>query len=215
MYDSIKPVLLTGSWEGNFLASFLLGWAVTTGAGIASYPLDTVRRRMMMTSGEVSSQPYSGVLGFKLLILRCRLSSTSHPWMPPAKSSPTRVSDRCSRVLVPTFSVGLLALVCFPSTIRPSFLCSEKPSRVDLDRKRPPRTCAEYSPWIGEVEVYGGRCGRRDWRQAERCIRKCSTRFPKLLYCRDLVISHLYSLACTGPLHLVRLYNSSAPCAHR
>jgi len=50
MYDSIKPVVLTGSLEGNFLASFLLGWCVTTGAGIASYPLDTVRRRMMMTS---------------------------------------------------------------------------------------------------------------------------------------------------------------------
>lgn len=54
MYDSIKPVLLTGALEGNFLASFLLGWSVTTGAGIASYPLDTIRRRMMMTSGEVS-----------------------------------------------------------------------------------------------------------------------------------------------------------------
>ncbi|KAJ6102153.1 ADPATP carrier protein [Penicillium sp. IBT 16267x] len=52
MYDSIKPVLLVGPLEGNFLASFLLGWTVTTGAGVASYPLDTVRRRMMMTSGE-------------------------------------------------------------------------------------------------------------------------------------------------------------------
>src|ERR1700753_2621393 len=52
MYDSIKPVVLVGSLEGNFLASFLLGWTVTTGAGVASYPLDTVRRRMMMTSGE-------------------------------------------------------------------------------------------------------------------------------------------------------------------
>lgn len=52
MYDSIKPVVLVGALEGNFLASFALGWAVTTGAGIASYPLDTVRRRMMMTSGE-------------------------------------------------------------------------------------------------------------------------------------------------------------------
>jgi len=52
MYDSIKPVILVGSLEGNFLASFLLGWTVTTGAGVASYPLDTVRRRMMMTSGE-------------------------------------------------------------------------------------------------------------------------------------------------------------------
>ncbi|KAF2091819.1 mitochondrial carrier [Saccharata proteae CBS 121410] len=52
MYDSIKPVVLVGPLEGNFLASFLLGWTVTTGAGIASYPLDTIRRRMMMTSGE-------------------------------------------------------------------------------------------------------------------------------------------------------------------
>jgi len=52
MYDSFKPVVLTGALEGNFLASFMLGWAVTTAAGIASYPLDTVRRRMMMTSGE-------------------------------------------------------------------------------------------------------------------------------------------------------------------
>jgi solute carrier family 25 (adenine nucleotide translocator) protein 4/5/6/31 len=52
MYDSIKPVVLVGPLEGNFLASFALGWCVTTGAGIASYPLDTVRRRMMMTSGE-------------------------------------------------------------------------------------------------------------------------------------------------------------------
>jgi len=52
MYDSLKPVILVGPLEGNFLASFLLGWTVTTGAGIASYPLDTIRRRMMMTSGE-------------------------------------------------------------------------------------------------------------------------------------------------------------------
>jgi Mitochondrial carrier protein len=54
MYDSFKPVVLVGPLEGSFIASFLLGWTVTTGAGIASYPLDTIRRRMMMTSGEVS-----------------------------------------------------------------------------------------------------------------------------------------------------------------
>ncbi|EHK40748.1 uncharacterized protein TrAtP1_004091 [Trichoderma atroviride] len=52
MYDSIKPVLLVGNLANNFLASFALGWCVTTGAGIAAYPLDTIRRRMMMTSGE-------------------------------------------------------------------------------------------------------------------------------------------------------------------
>jgi len=51
VYDSLKPVVLTGALEGSFFASFLLGWGVTVGAGLASYPLDTIRRRMMMTSG--------------------------------------------------------------------------------------------------------------------------------------------------------------------
>jgi len=35
----------------SFFASFFLGWAFTIGAGLASYPIDTIRRRMMMTSG--------------------------------------------------------------------------------------------------------------------------------------------------------------------
>ncbi|KAI3818679.1 hypothetical protein L1987_12494 [Smallanthus sonchifolius] len=52
LYDSLKPVLLTGKLQDNFLASFALGWAITNGAGFASYPIDTVRRRMMMTSGQ-------------------------------------------------------------------------------------------------------------------------------------------------------------------
>jgi len=52
MYDSLKPVVLTGNMKDSFLASFLLGWAITIGAGLASYPIDTIRRRMMMTSGE-------------------------------------------------------------------------------------------------------------------------------------------------------------------
>jgi len=51
VYDSVKP-LLPKQYQNNFLASFALGWAITIGAGLASYPLDTVRRRMMMTSGE-------------------------------------------------------------------------------------------------------------------------------------------------------------------
>jgi len=52
LYDSLKPVLLTGNMKDSFLGSFLLGWSITIGAGLASYPLDTVRRRMMMTSGQ-------------------------------------------------------------------------------------------------------------------------------------------------------------------
>ncbi|KAJ1383322.1 Mitochondrial carrier protein [Sesbania bispinosa] len=52
MYDSLKPVLLVGTLQDSFLASFALGWIVTIGASVTAYPLDTVRRRMMMTSGE-------------------------------------------------------------------------------------------------------------------------------------------------------------------
>jgi len=51
MYDTLKPALPT-TLQSNFLATFLLGWGITIGAGLASYPLDTIRRRMMMTSGE-------------------------------------------------------------------------------------------------------------------------------------------------------------------
>uniref|UniRef100_A0A7R9V082 ADP/ATP translocase n=1 Tax=Chlamydomonas euryale TaxID=1486919 RepID=A0A7R9V082_9CHLO len=49
LYDSIKPSL--GVYADNFLASFVLGWGITNLAGVASYPIDTIRRRMMMTSG--------------------------------------------------------------------------------------------------------------------------------------------------------------------
>lgn len=52
MFDSLKPIVLRGQMKDSFLASFLLGWGITIGAGLASYPIDTVRRRMMMTSGE-------------------------------------------------------------------------------------------------------------------------------------------------------------------
>lgn len=49
-YDTLKPLLLPG--EEVFILNFALGWFVTIAAGLTSYPLDTVRRRMMMTSGE-------------------------------------------------------------------------------------------------------------------------------------------------------------------
>ncbi|KAJ0884184.1 ADP,ATP carrier protein [Helianthus annuus] len=40
MYDSLKPILLTGSLQDNFFASFALGWLITNGVGLASYPID-------------------------------------------------------------------------------------------------------------------------------------------------------------------------------
>ncbi|CAG5077662.1 Oidioi.mRNA.OKI2018_I69.PAR.g8781.t1.cds [Oikopleura dioica] len=49
LYDTIKPIFLGP--DASFIVSFLLGWAVTVVSGLASYPIDTVRRRMMMTSG--------------------------------------------------------------------------------------------------------------------------------------------------------------------
>jgi len=49
LYDTLKPVLLGDN--PNATLSFFLGWAITIVSGLASYPIDTVRRRMMMTSG--------------------------------------------------------------------------------------------------------------------------------------------------------------------
>jgi len=51
-FDTLKPMVLTGKSADSFFLSFCLGYAVTVAAGLASYPLDTIRRRMMMTSGE-------------------------------------------------------------------------------------------------------------------------------------------------------------------
>jgi solute carrier family 25 (adenine nucleotide translocator) protein 4/5/6/31 len=65
-YDSLKPAL--GPLKDSFIANFLLGWAVTIAAGIASYPLDTIRRRMMMTSGEAVK--YSGSIQCAQIILK-------------------------------------------------------------------------------------------------------------------------------------------------
>merc|ERR1711982_22450 len=49
LFDTLKPMLLGDS--PNVTMAFLLGWGVTVTAGLMSYPIDTIRRRMMMTSG--------------------------------------------------------------------------------------------------------------------------------------------------------------------
>jgi len=49
LYDTLKPMLLGD--DASFALSFALGYGVTVSAGILSYPIDTIRRRMMMTSG--------------------------------------------------------------------------------------------------------------------------------------------------------------------
>lgn len=50
LYDSLKPLLL--GKDAGVAASFVLAYGVTVVSGLASYPIDTIRRRMMMTSGE-------------------------------------------------------------------------------------------------------------------------------------------------------------------
>jgi solute carrier family 25 (adenine nucleotide translocator) protein 4/5/6/31 len=53
LYDTLKPMLIGDG--GSAFMSFFLGWAVTIVSGLMSYPIDTVRRRMMMTSGTGTS----------------------------------------------------------------------------------------------------------------------------------------------------------------
>jgi len=66
LYDSLKPILL--GEDASVLLSFLLGWGVTITAGLMSYPIDTIRRRMMMTSG--SGAKYKGSIDCGMQILK-------------------------------------------------------------------------------------------------------------------------------------------------
>jgi len=50
LYDTLKPILL--GENAGLGVSFILGYGVTVSSGLLSYPIDTIRRRMMMTSGE-------------------------------------------------------------------------------------------------------------------------------------------------------------------
>jgi len=65
LYDTLKPMVL-GPDAGVFL-SFFLGWAVTVTAGLMSYPIDTIRRRMMMTSGAAVKYKNSLDCGMQIL----------------------------------------------------------------------------------------------------------------------------------------------------
>merc|ERR1712228_971956 len=66
LYDTLKPMLL--GEDAGVLLSFCLGYGVTVTAGLMSYPIDTIRRRMMMTSGEAVK--YSGSLDCTMQILK-------------------------------------------------------------------------------------------------------------------------------------------------
>jgi len=66
LYDTLKPMLL--GEDAGVALSFCLGYGVTVTAGLMSYPIDTIRRRMMMTSGEAVK--YNGSLDCTMQILK-------------------------------------------------------------------------------------------------------------------------------------------------
>merc|ERR1712083_976700 len=53
---------------GGLTSSFILGYAVTVVSGLISYPIDTIRRRMMMTSG--AAVKYNGSMDCAAQILK-------------------------------------------------------------------------------------------------------------------------------------------------
>jgi len=65
-YDSLKPILIGD--DGSVFASFALGYGVTVTSGLISYPIDTIRRRMMMTSGQAVK--YKGSIDCTVQILK-------------------------------------------------------------------------------------------------------------------------------------------------
>merc|ERR1711879_1059649 len=66
LYDTLKPLMLGD--DVPFIVNFAVGYAVTVTAGILSYPIDTIRRRMMMTSG--TGQNYKGSIDCTIQILK-------------------------------------------------------------------------------------------------------------------------------------------------
>lgn len=63
MFDTGKVMLFEDMKKANFLAVWGFAQFVTVAAGIFSYPLDTVRRRLMMTSGQKGAERmYTGTL---------------------------------------------------------------------------------------------------------------------------------------------------------
>jgi len=65
LYDTISPLL---GDDASFFFKFCLGYAVTVSAGLLSYPIDTIRRRMMMTSG--AAVKYNGSLDCTMQIMK-------------------------------------------------------------------------------------------------------------------------------------------------
>jgi len=61
MFDTGKAMLFPDAKNANIFAMWAFAQTVTVGAGVVSYPLDTVRRRLMMDSGR-KEKMYNGTL---------------------------------------------------------------------------------------------------------------------------------------------------------
>ena len=63
MFDTGKVMLFEDIKKANFFAMWGFAQCVTVSAGIVSYPLDTVRRRLMMTAGKTGKDKmYDGTM---------------------------------------------------------------------------------------------------------------------------------------------------------
>lgn len=67
LYDTAMPMMPEGS---GLFTRFCVGYAVTVLAGLASYPIDTIRRRMMMTSGGGAELQYKSSMQCAQVILK-------------------------------------------------------------------------------------------------------------------------------------------------
>lgn len=65
-YDTLKPMLI--GEDASALLKFALGYVVTVSAGLVSYPVDTIRRRMMMTSGQAVK--YKGSIDCAIQVMK-------------------------------------------------------------------------------------------------------------------------------------------------
>lgn len=65
LFDTLRPFL---GRDAGIISPFIVGFGVTITAGLISYPLDTIRRRMLMRSGE--SVKYRGSWDCATQILR-------------------------------------------------------------------------------------------------------------------------------------------------
>lgn len=99
VFDSYAGIVAGGRKQGK-LEKYIVAQTVTVLAGVASYPLDTVRRRLMMQSGK-EVKNYSGTID----------CFSKVRFMFIIRFTETKVdSDHSSRELLPTFSEVLVPL---------------------------------------------------------------------------------------------------------